>query len=204
MLLKAALAIAILVAVLLTVAWVVSANQPRVFICSDSLKADTELLCRLWTIGDGWLRTPQQASTTMRISEDEVPDVPFRLPGASMVLAATEGSLIFGRVERTSKRTLADWSCRVAGDPIVVLPLWLLLAMSLGVSALIAGLFGVRRHRRSHRRDENTCTECGYLLIGLTSSRCPECGTSFEDTPGRCGGLPAGMTADGDCIRHSE
>src|ERR1051326_7733990 len=31
--------------------------------------------------------------------------------------------------------------------------------------------------------DEDHCRNCGYLLIGLTESRCPECGTDFTPRP---------------------
>jgi hypothetical protein len=33
---------------------------------------------------------------------------------------------------------------------------------------------------RRSPRDAGTCAQCGYDLRGLTSSRCPECGTPFE------------------------
>jgi len=29
-------------------------------------------------------------------------------------------------------------------------------------------------------QDDRRCTTCGYFLIGLTSARCPECGTPFD------------------------
>ena len=45
--------------------------------------------------------------------------------------------------------------------------------------------FQVRcRYLRPYLRKElgeKTCIECGYLLIGQTSPRCPECGTAFDE-----------------------
>lgn len=36
--------------------------------------------------------------------------------------------------------------------------------------------------RARRRRRDGVCRKCGYLLIGLTSPRCPECGMAFEAT----------------------
>lgn len=33
---------------------------------------------------------------------------------------------------------------------------------------------------RTLRSDECRCQECGYLLRGLTSERCPECGVPYD------------------------
>lgn len=41
-------------------------------------------------------------------------------------------------------------------------------------------------------RTEGFCVTCGYCLRGLTSSRCPECGTGFESVDSR--GLSAGTS----------
>lgn len=46
---------------------------------------------------------------------------------------------------------------------------------SLG-AAIVALLLG----RVSSDRLDDSCCGCGYLLVGLTSSRCPECGQPFE------------------------
>lgn len=35
----------------------------------------------------------------------------------------------------------------------------------------------VRRFIRGHRRARNACQACGYCMIGLSGSRCPECGS---------------------------
>jgi hypothetical protein len=34
--------------------------------------------------------------------------------------------------------------------------------------------------RRSKHIPRWVCRQCGYLLVGLTENRCPECGTPFE------------------------
>lgn len=50
--------------------------------------------------------------------------------------------------------------------------------------SLLAGFvaFGiiVSRGRRRERQQAPICSKCGYLLLGLTDSRCPECGKPFD------------------------
>ena len=36
------------------------------------------------------------------------------------------------------------------------------------------------KQRRKRRDSEPRCAKCGYLLYGLPSNICPECGTPFE------------------------
>jgi len=44
-----------------------------------------------------------------------------------------------------------------------------------------SALWGLVRCKLEMREmDQPYCRRCGYLLIGLTSRRCPECGTAFE------------------------
>lgn len=38
----------------------------------------------------------------------------------------------------------------------------------------------VRVHKTTPRFAPNQCSKCGYLLIGLPTPRCPECGTPFD------------------------
>lgn len=45
-------------------------------------------------------------------------------------------------------------------------------------------------------QDDRRCNKCGYFLIGLTSSRCPECGTPFD--PGKLGRLSAAAAAESE------
>jgi hypothetical protein len=59
---------------------------------------------------------------------------------------------------------------------ILTFPHWAL-AIVLGVYPLVA----YRRIARLHRRRKlGLCLHCGYDLQGLTSDRCPECGTSVN------------------------
>jgi hypothetical protein len=52
--------------------------------------------------------------------------------------------------------------------------------------ALIVGLFLVERRRRRKRAErppdtiEPECANCGYLVIGIASTRCPECGSDLR------------------------
>gem|GEM_PF-2832980 len=39
---------------------------------------------------------------------------------------------------------------------------------------------GISRIIRRHEETGEVCLECGYCLRGLTSPRCPECGTPFD------------------------
>lgn len=55
-----------------------------------------------------------------------------------------------------------------------------------GLVGMIAGGAGwlISRHRsrrwRARRRAEPRCPFCGYLLHGLPTRRCPECGRPFD------------------------
>lgn len=71
------------------------------------------------------------------------------------------------------------WSPRAVLDSLgtfVFLPLWIL-AAALGLPGLY--LWHSARSRPEHR---GLCETCGYNLHGLSTNRCPECGTSFGYT----------------------
>jgi len=56
-------------------------------------------------------------------------------------------------------------------------------ALSAIVLPALGGLILWRHERRRLARASElgpTCEYCGYLLIGLTARRCPECGLPFE------------------------
>jgi len=54
-----------------------------------------------------------------------------------------------------------------------------------------AALWGLVRCKLELRElDQPFCARCGYLLIGLTSRRCPECGTAFESGETRESRIP--------------
>jgi hypothetical protein len=53
---------------------------------------------------------------------------------------------------------------------------------SIGVLPLIIGCFGP--WRRSRRRRNKQCVNCGYFLFGLHAPRCPECGFDNEKLAG--------------------
>jgi hypothetical protein len=49
----------------------------------------------------------------------------------------------------------------------------------LGLTLTIAGAIHWKRARRVRVGDEPHCPKCGYLLVGIDSDRCPECGASI-------------------------
>ena len=60
--------------------------------------------------------------------------------------------------------------------PLIVFSAWPILSLALLL----------RRRWRTHRRRKlGLCVKCGYNLTGLTSPRCPECGTGFDLEPER-------------------
>lgn len=54
------------------------------------------------------------------------------------------------------------------------------LCLALLLSVVVLRSLG-RRWRRQY--NPTVCRICGYMLIGLTNRRCPECGTKFEAVP---------------------
>ena len=59
------------------------------------------------------------------------------------------------------------------------------IAISMVLSVVLGLIYGqvVWKYLRPYlgrEVDKGICTECGYLLIGLTRPRCPECGTEFD------------------------
>lgn len=61
----------------------------------------------------------------------------------------------------------------------LVVPIW-----CLSVVGVLMAVFSPRSRTRSHG-DESACAACGYCLVGNTSGRCPECGTSTDTTASR-------------------
>lgn len=55
-------------------------------------------------------------------------------------------------------------------------PVWPLSGLWAGL--VIWGFFP--SYRRWRRRRRGLCEDCGYMLRGLTTPRCPECGTAFH------------------------
>lgn len=59
-----------------------------------------------------------------------------------------------------------------------------LVSVLMGVPLLIAGVSFFRISFRHHRRgSEPRCSRCDYLLVGISSSRCPECGIDLATHP---------------------
>ncbi|MFQ5489207.1 MAG: hypothetical protein ACE5GE_00685 [Phycisphaerae bacterium] len=94
---------------------------------------------------------------------------------ASMVCVIWFGSFLIA--EPTS--TFYGWWLSLAGSATMCLAAFaearVLSAQS--VVATLASLVTCRLALRS--LDEPYCTKCGYLLVGLTLPRCPECGQAF-------------------------
>lgn len=101
-------------------------------------------------------------------------------------------------------RLLLRWGLVLMALPFATIGVDLLLAISTsaegpgcgpltGLACLVAPvglilvLVGAADYISWPNRQASTwpkCRKCGYLLIGLTEARCPECGTSFEPPPG--------------------
>ena len=60
----------------------------------------------------------------------------------------------------------------------IVVPLWIPTLMFAGMSCLVCRSF----YQYSKRQKQGRCTQCGYMLYGLTEPRCPECGAVFDLT----------------------
>lgn len=60
---------------------------------------------------------------------------------------------------------------------------WLFIGLAIGIGAALATIV-IARFTESQRRrevlDAPLCRACGYVLLGLTQPRCPECGHSFD------------------------
>jgi hypothetical protein len=69
---------------------------------------------------------------------------------------------------------------------------WLFIALAIALGAVLATIV-IARFTESQRRrdvpDAPLCRACGYVLLGLTQPRCPECGHPFD---------PALLTLAGD------
>ncbi len=63
--------------------------------------------------------------------------------------------------------------------PFLKLPMW---SLALGFSALLGYLIVPAMIRRRRWLARGRCGYCGYMLQGLRSNRCPECGEEFETT----------------------
>jgi len=80
-------------------------------------------------------------------------------------------------------RAIFGFFVRAATSPAkmitLCIPLWALTGASLAALVLV----GWRRLAWLRRRYllRGVCTECGYNLFGLASSRCPECGTPIPE-----------------------
>jgi hypothetical protein len=76
--------------------------------------------------------------------------------------------------------TRLAWLPRLYRDQatwILFIPLWPGV-LGLGVATFLVW----RRTRARITGNEHCCQLCGYNLRGLTSKRCPECGTAFSDS----------------------
>jgi hypothetical protein len=74
-------------------------------------------------------------------------------------------ALLFGLVQLYHWRPLTAYRPFALLGPVYVVAL---------------GALQVCVHRHAPRVSPDECRKCGYLLIGLTAPRCPECGTPFD------------------------
>ncbi len=65
---------------------------------------------------------------------------------------------------------------RSRGDTLVLVPLWSVILPCL----LLTSYSWLPPYVRWQRRRRGLCAECGYLLRGLPTARCPECGRPFD------------------------
>jgi hypothetical protein len=73
----------------------------------------------------------------------------------------------------------------IGRGPRVVVPTWFLVLAFGTWPAFVLLRHGLRRERWEQRRKQGLCGHCGYNLTGLTSARCPECGTEVEAVSAR-------------------
>jgi hypothetical protein len=71
-----------------------------------------------------------------------------------------------------------DWDREVPGYLFyfAAVPLWLPIVASAASGAALV-------YRARHRPNDGTCPGCGYDLTGITTTICPECGTTVTPTP---------------------
>lgn len=140
----------------------------------------------LGTLYDLWIMTnsaiPSSEGTHLSIStthesDEELSRQPVSL--AEMVVCSGRNRMAVGLVRRECRTHGNGWSCTYRGAPVVLLSYWSMAGVPgvIGLLAVLAILF--RRRILSLKVDARACQNCGYLLIGLTSERCPECGTPF-------------------------
>ncbi len=76
---------------------------------------------------------------------------------------------------------------------------WRFIGLAIGIGAALATIV-IARFTESQRRrevlDAPLCRACGYVLLGLTEPRCPECGHPFDPALLALAGDPASYWAD--------
>ncbi len=159
--------------------------------------ANLSCFCPL-RIGQGWVRTSTVAAVFatlllilwMEVSErlygKEPADLATRLTSAAGILAGC-GSLALTVFARLNRRV--DYE-PLAGEAVAIT----LVCPRCGrkqavpVGDAACDRCGLRIHLRI---EDPRCPNCEYLLYGLTSDRCPECGTSVTGTVPSLAGIPA-------------
>jgi hypothetical protein len=75
----------------------------------------------------------------------------------------------------------------------LTVPHWVLCVVFGGLA--LPGVLGVVRAARRRRRvRRGLCGTCGYDLRGISSARCPECGSDFRDVVGKAHPTNAGIS----------
>ena len=101
------------------------------------------------------------------------------VPGSSRHLSLT-GQIDLRFVQIDLRQMSGDpWTVARLHCSIISLPMWL---VSVVLSAPTFILIYKRRARSMRQRNPGPyCEKCGYSLFGLSSNRCPECGTTIPE-----------------------
>lgn len=176
-------ACSMLLLVVLIVLFGVQLGGRRVILHGRMPHADIVRLHRLWLATGYGVVSSDNASicTTVRDEKDGVAQQPssFR----AVVLCVGDRKLTLGLAQRECRTLDNAWECTSSGAPVFVIPFALIFVP---VSVALFGsmlLYLLRRKAAGRRLAGQQCVKCGYCLFGLTSTRCPECGTPFNVNP---------------------
>lgn len=179
--LRRALATSCIVLLLTAIIYFAQLRSFRVFVNGGIPTRELTALYKIWMMTDSMVPSPEGTHFSIAIAgegDDEIPRRPTSM--AEIVICTGRNKLAIGRVQRECKTRKKGWECTYRGAPVVLFPFWLLLGVPGIVVLMLVVTILLRRHVLAQDRDGSSCQRCGYLLFGLTSDRCPECGTPFR------------------------
>lgn len=152
----------------------------RIFVNGGIPVTELNTLYKLWMMADSSM--PSSTGTYLSIAtthenNEELPRQPRSI--AEIIVCSGRNKLAIGLIRRQCQAGNNGWSCTYRGAPVILLSFWLMagipsVVMLIGILAML-----LRRHVLPRTVAARTCEKCSYPLIGLTSDRCPECGTPF-------------------------